>query len=829
MLSESESESDLLVRSRIMRQPSRLRAAFKFRFRRGTAFAIRKAWRLNRIAHMKMETIEKRARSNDSVCSNPQMVHLTDDEEDYLTPEYLANVEFVLVTRKSDIGTGRNELDRKFYLHKLRAHGFRIMKKEDDYNIFFGLQASGTLFEKYIHLLDISERTCSHTGLDTVSKSTRIRIIHFVLKKTIVPGIGGLRELLKHKTFHSAFPLHAEDIWKKEHIFQKNWANWKSLFTKQPINHIRLYFGERLALYFAWLDWYTMMLIPAAVGGIAVVIYGFYREDNQVSEETCKANTTILCPQCDQSSFFRRLSDTCGYSKLTQIFDQKITICFAMFMGIWATMFLGLWKRARARVVSDWDLFHWDEDEEELALGLIYCPDIPPPKYHYSFMRKVIVLFLSFIQIAVIICIAFGIMLFRIAVSDSLLAASFNINPEVAQSLSVMISAAFHYVTVVIMTKVNYIVAKKLCHLEMLRTALARENSFTAKMFTFQFFNIFASIIYMAFFLGKINGYPGNYLKIARKWCIEECHPSGCVTDLFLEMAVVMVLQHVPGTTMEYAFPYLQHKWNEYQNRFSNDNVEEVTKHWIKNYNLNDVSSYSLFEEFLNMAIQYSFTTIFVAAFPLAPLLAFLNNLVEIRFDAKKKIFHFKRPIPRKAKDIGIWLQILEIIGVLAVIGNGLVISFTSDFIPRQVYLYIYGPCRHPNPIKIDCMTGYVNNSLSVYHLKHFEKSINHFKGSTFLNYPITHCRYRDYRDEYTQELTVQFWQILAARLAFLVLFENVAVCVKYLAAWFIPEIPVSIKNKNLHRTYEQLEEELKIILMKSPVTSQYRQLLILS
>lgn len=42
----------------------------------------------------------------------------------------------------------------------------------------------------------------------------------------------------------------------------------------------------------------------------------------------------------------------------------------------------------------------------------------------------------------------------------------------------------------------------------------------------------------------------------------------------------------------------------------------------------------------------------------------------------------------------GTWLQVLEIIGVLAVIANGMVIAFTSEFIPRVVYKYRYGPCR---------------------------------------------------------------------------------------------------------------------------------------
>lgn len=41
----------------------------------------------------------------------------------------------------------------------------------------------------------------------------------------------------------------------------------------------------------------------------------------------------------------------------------------------------------------------------------------------------------------------------------------------------------------------------------------------------------------------------------------------------------------------------------------------------------------------------------------------------------------------------GVWTKLLEAIGVLAVIANGLVIGITSDFIPRLVYRYHYGPC----------------------------------------------------------------------------------------------------------------------------------------
>jgi hypothetical protein len=39
-----------------------------------------------------------------------------------------------------------------------------------------------------------------------------------------------------------------------------------------------------------------------------------------------------------------------------------------------------------------------------------------------------------------------------------------------------------------------------------------------------------------------------------------------------------------------------------------------------------------------NLVLQFGFITIFVAAFPIAPLFALLNNWIEIRLDARKLV-----------------------------------------------------------------------------------------------------------------------------------------------------------------------------------------------
>eukprot|EP00002_Diphylleia_rotans_P039686 TRINITY_DN9264_c0_g1_i2.p1 TRINITY_DN9264_c0_g1~~TRINITY_DN9264_c0_g1_i2.p1 ORF type:complete len:225 (+),score=38.66 TRINITY_DN9264_c0_g1_i2:55-729(+) len=85
------------------------------------------------------------------------------------------------------------------------------------------------------------------------------------------------------------------------------------------------------------------------------------------------------------------------------------------------------------------------------------------------------------------------------------------------------------------------------------------------------------------------------------------------------------------------------------------------------------------FDDYNEMVIQFGYVTLFAPAFPLASLLALLNNIVEIRTDAQKLCTSFQRPIARRENDIGSYLTILEIMSIAAVCTNSGIIAFTSD------------------------------------------------------------------------------------------------------------------------------------------------------
>ncbi|KAM4722043.1 anoctamin-9 [Rhinophrynus dorsalis] len=730
------------------------------------------------------------------------------DHLDYPEP----GVDFVLVC---DTGCPESkEKKRNSFLTALENKRFKIKKISDGKKTFYGVRAPTDIFWKYVRLLRNPDRGIQSVNPGNhVSETSRIRIIHFILYKTVIDPEGKpetLDDLICDGVFETAFPLHDLEEAVGKNLLQK-WARWRDVIYTQPVPEIREYFGEKVALYFAWLGWYTIMLSPAAAVGLVVFLYGFVHfNSSKISQEICTANTTIMCPLCDQNCPYWPLSETCTYAKVTHLFDNEGTVFFAMFMAVWATVFLELWKRQRAKDVDWWNLYSWDEDEEELALELINNPECEIQPHRHSYLSSLLVLLGVSAMIAVLIGIAQVLVIYRVVATVAFMRSSWGFLSEHANTAAVMSGAVLHFLTIVIMTKVNRIVSTYLCNLEKPRTFTDRENSFTTKLFTFQFVTHFSSLFYVAFFLGRINGHPGNYVRIAGHWRLEECHPSGCITDLFIQMSIIMVLKQTLSNCMEYISPYLQNKIRslKYQRTrvHSEDaSCDRTTERWKANYRLCAVHRFSLFDEFLEMVIQYSFTTIFVAAFPLAPLLAFLNNVLEIRLDAIKMTRLQRRLVPRKANDIGIWLQVLEAVGVLAVIVNGLVIAITSDFIPRLIYIYAYGPCAHGDT-GTDCLTGYINHSLSTFRTKDFE---NLTQVSQLVYKNVTECRYRDYRNADDYSFSVQFWHIFAARLAFVIIFEHVAVCIKFIAAWFVPDIPMAVKNRSLTKKYKDLVEEL--------------------
>ncbi|CAM9722677.1 unnamed protein product, partial [Choristocarpus tenellus] len=83
--------------------------------------------------------------------------------------------------------------------------------------------------------------------------------------------------------------------------------------------------------------------------------------------------------------------------------------------------------------------------------------------------------------------------------------------------------------------------------------------------------------------------------------------------------------------------------------------------------------------------VQFGYVALFSAAFPLAPLLAMINNLVQTRVDAYKLCKTRRRPVAYKSSGIGVWDNVLEMMTVVGVITNCALVGATSVQIWRLI------------------------------------------------------------------------------------------------------------------------------------------------
>ncbi|XP_042324034.1 anoctamin-6 isoform X2 [Sceloporus undulatus] len=668
--------------------------------------------------------------------------------------------------------------------------------------------------------------------------ATRSRIAHFILCRgeyAIRDNVKkfGINKLLDSGIYKAAFPLHdsrfnyqSQDPTcpNERYLLYREWAHPRNIFKLQPLDLVRKYYGEKIGIYFAWLGFYTQMLLLAAVVGLGCFLYGYFTKDNCTwSQEVCDPNiggNIIMCPQCDQECTYWNLTITCESSKKLCIFDSFGTLVFAVFMGIWVTLFLEFWKRRQAELEYEWDTVEFLEQEEqvrpeyEAKCRHVVMNEITQQEEHVPYtacgkcVRMTFCTSAVLFWILLIVASVIGIIVYRLSVFlvfSATLPRHINgteaiqkyLTPQAATSVSASIIS---FIIIMILNMVYEKVAIMITDFELPRTQTDYENSLTTKMFLFQFVNYYSSCFYIAFFKGKFVGYPGDPVYWLGKYRNEECDPGGCLLELTTQLTIIMGGKAIWNNIQEVLLPWLK---NLIGRCCSANRSEKILPRWEEDYHLQSIGKLGLFYEYLEMVIQFGFVTLFVASFPLAPLLALVNNLLEIRVDAWKITTQFRRIVPQKAQHIGAWQPIMQGIALLAVVTNAMIIAFTSDMIPRLVYYWSFSIPPYGDHSSYT-MKGYINNTLSVFAVSDFRNESKPAFHPRFANQ--TTCRYRDFRyppgHEHQYEHNIYYWHVIAAKLSFIIVMEHIIYFVKFVISYIIPDVSKKTKSKIKREKY---------------------------
>ncbi|MXQ83637.1 hypothetical protein E5288_WYG014539 [Bos mutus] len=700
--------------------------------------------------------------------------------------------------------------------------------------------------------------------------ATRSRIVHEILKRTTCSRANntmGINSLIANNIYEAAYPLHdgeydspGDDMNDRKLLYQE-WARYGVFYKFQPIDLIRKYFGEKIGLYFAWLGLYTSFLIPSSVIGIIVFLYGCATiEEDIPSKEMCdQQNAFTMCPLCDTSCDYWNLSSACGTARASHLFDNPATVFFSIFMALWATMFLENWKRLQMRLGYFWDLTGIEEEEEhsrpeyetkvrekmlkesnksvvqKLGTSGTEAEDEDDedkltwkdrfPGYLMNFASILFMIALTF-------SIVFGVIVYRITT-----AAALSLNKATRSNVRVTVTATaviINLVVILILDEIYGAVAKWLTKIEVPKTEQTFEERLILKAFLLKFVNAYSPIFYVAFFKGRFVGRPGSYVYVFDGYRMEEasiaagfsclaggsqCAPGGCLMELCIQLSIIMLgKQLIQNNIFEIGVPKLKKLFRKLKDETEPEEADSAhSKHpeqWDLDYSLEPYTG--LTPEYMEMIIQFGFVTLFVASFPLAPVFALLNNVIEVRLDAKKFVTELRRPDAVRTKDIGIWFDILSGIGKFSVIINAFVIAVTSDFIPRLVYQYSYS---HNGTLH-----GFVNHTLSFFNVSQLKEGTQP-ENSQF-EQEVQFCRFKDYREPpwapNPYEFSKQYWAVLSARLAFVIIFQNLVMFLSVLVDWMIPDIPTDIseqikREKSLFVDFFLKEEHEKLKLAEEP------------
>ncbi|GBP81844.1 Anoctamin-4 [Eumeta japonica] len=526
-------------------------------------------------------------------------------------------------------------------------------------------------------------------------------------------------------------------------------------------------------------------------------------------------------------------------------------------------------------------------------------------------------------MITIVLGAVLGTIIYRISMVSVIYGGSGFFIKKHAKIFTTMTAALINLIIIMILTRIYARIAVYLTNMENPRTQTEYEDSYTVKIFFFEFMNFYSSLIYIAFFKGRFYDYPGDdqarkseFFKLKG----DICDPAGCLSELCIQLAIIMIGKQCFNNIVELGYPLVgfvsksglprgrvflrlnlqkerglfcsasvlintdpchmtvryalvristfrkfHNWWRQRSHRAVTRDKNKPHMAWEQDYHLQDPGRLALFDEYLEMILQYGFVTLFVAAFPLAPLFALLNNIAEIRLDAYKMVTQARRPLAERVEDIGAcfreWYShflvivqstsrygppsvrskigplsgnifpasraiscpsdprygILRGITYAAVVSNAFVIAYTSDFIPRMVYKYVYSPDY--------TLTGYINHSLSMFNTSDYRDDwgADDSEGDPPL------CAYRGYRNPPSHAddpygLSPHYWHVFAARLAFIVVFEHVVFGLTGLMQIIIPDVP-SVLRIQMQRE-ALLAKEAKYEHGRRRLSTEYRQLL---
>ncbi|KAJ0007254.1 hypothetical protein Pint_28874 [Pistacia integerrima] len=475
-------------------------------------------------------------------------------------------------------------------------------------------------FQCYQHLLyGIVNKSDSGIVLNFDGKEFPWEVGQSLLKKLECEGI-----------IKQVFPLHDET---KRRKLLRSWAlNWWDL-TDQPIDEIYSYYGTKVAIYFAFLGKYTRwMFFPAAFG--------------------------LILQFVDFGSL-----------------QLLVLPVFFISIILWAVLFFQFWKRKNYALLARWHINYTIGASQGQKLLGMECGSVQSPVelmkkmgmdktqekqlyQRYEWLGYLMRFRNDAIIILSIICLQLP---FELAYA--------HLYEVIGSDLLKFGLTGIYLFVIQHFTRFGGKISVKLIKYENNENTEYRADSLVYKVFGLYFMQSYIGIFYHAL--------------LHRNF-----------TTLRQVLMQRLLISEVLENLLENSLPYLKYSYKKYRtirNKKKHDKgsksekihvTSRVEKEYLKpaySASIGDEVEDGLFDDFLELALQFGMIMMFACAFPLAFAFSAVNNIMEIRTDALKLLSMLKRPVPRAATSIGAWINIFQFLIVMSICTNSALLVWLYD------------------------------------------------------------------------------------------------------------------------------------------------------
>ncbi|OMJ70284.1 hypothetical protein SteCoe_31770 [Stentor coeruleus] len=423
-----------------------------------------------------------------------------------------------------------------------------------------------------------------------------------------------------------AFPIHENA---SLNVLKKKWATLKAIHKAQPLDDIKNYYSESIALYFAWMGVYAIFMGYCAAVGLIVFI--------------------ILC-----------ISSAMGENTIytgTQVF-------FCLFLAIWASFFDQFWTREERKLAWKWgtanmtkQVHHREKFEGKFQFDEVTgkMKVLKRDSEKRNLKKSISFAVIGFL-IAAVIAIVIAIFRLRVYMKST----------NDLKDYGSIVPAIVYAIQISIFDLIYSKVSIWLNNLENHETTNDYNNNLALKLFLFRFINSYCGLFYIAF----IKMYLSS----------DQCTENGCMWDLGLQLSIIFITNMILNI-IEIGLPWFLYKFRvQWEERKMKKHMSKAMRKELLSIEIQ--SKYEPYEnpieDYMEMALQFGFIALFGSSFPLLPILAFIEIILEIRVDAWKLCNITRRPDPVKCENIGIWKNIVVFIAYFGAITNSGIVVFTS-------------------------------------------------------------------------------------------------------------------------------------------------------